>query len=97
MATSMRFALVMNSEVINIVLWDGEAEFTPEGELINIEDHPEIGIGWTYIDGEFIPPDPAPEETELFTERFVTPPVDDLQQQIIELQQRIDALEAKKK
>ncbi|MCV9243981.1 tail fiber assembly protein [Escherichia coli] len=51
--------------VVNVIVWDGEAEFTvPDNQqLINISDISEQpGIGWVYSDGGFTAP-PTPERS----------------------------------
>ena len=49
------YAIIENSIVINIVEWDGVAEWTPEsGEAVLIDGA--VGIGWTYDGGVFTPP-----------------------------------------
>lgn len=60
----MQYALLDNTNtVINVVEWDGESDWTPPAEHIAIP-LLEGGIGWTFADGQFIPP-PEPAEPEL--------------------------------
>ena len=49
--------------VINIVVWDGLPPWTPPQNCIAvaIPKDSSAGIGWTYLDGEFI----APPQTDL--------------------------------
>jgi hypothetical protein len=51
--------------VVNIMVWDGMPPWTPpEGHIaVVIPENSKAGIGWTYVDGEFIAP-PEPEVTE---------------------------------
>lgn len=44
--------------VINVVVWDGQPPWTPpEGcSAVVLPEGSGAGIGWIYIDGEFIPP-----------------------------------------
>jgi hypothetical protein len=58
------YALVQKSKVVNILVWDGELEFYPEGELIELLEGQVAGIDWDYIDGEFVDnrPNPSPAE-----------------------------------
>ena len=59
----MRYAVIEEGMVVNIILWDGKTEFpVPDWQsLINISDLSEQpAIGWAYSDGEFTAP-PAPE------------------------------------
>ena len=48
--------------VINVVVWDGESPWTPSQDciVVAIPEDSSAGIGWTYVDGEFIAP-PRPE------------------------------------
>lgn len=43
--------------IVNVVLWDGEAQWTPgEGlDVVALGDSG-AGIGWTYSSGTFTPP-----------------------------------------
>ena len=62
------YAVIENGMVVNVIVWDGEAEFTvPDNQqLIDISDiseHP--GIGWGYSDGVFtalLPPERSHDE-----------------------------------
>ena len=51
------------TSVINTVIWDGLPSWTPPDGCIAvvIPEGSNAGIGWTYVDGEFIAP---PEVTE---------------------------------
>jgi hypothetical protein len=49
--------------VVNVVVWDGLPPWAPEyGQIaVVIPEGSNAGIGWTYVDGEFIaPPEPEP-------------------------------------
>ena len=63
------YAVIENGMVVNVIVWDGEAEFTvPDNlQLINISDISEQpGIGWAYSDGVFTaPPTPKRSHDEL--------------------------------
>ena len=55
------YAVIENGMVVNVIVWDGEAEFTvPDNQqLIDISDISEQpGIGWVYSDGVFTAPLP---------------------------------------
>lgn len=58
----MRYAIVKNSLVTNIVEWDGESEYNVDGELIQADDNAWIGGEYN---GSFVarPVPPAPEPT----------------------------------
>ena len=54
---------VVNTEtkiVENIVVWDGTTPWSPPDGCIVVDLVGQAGIGWSYIDGEFIAPE-APE------------------------------------
>lgn len=69
----MRYAIVIDGKVDNIIEWDGKSEYKPDtGELFKLNDVPAsegqeekispVGIGWTLQDGKFIaPPSKASE------------------------------------
>jgi hypothetical protein len=53
--------------VVNIVAWDGQPPWEPgDGQIaVVIPKNSSAGIGWTYVDGEFIaPPELEPEVAE---------------------------------
>jgi hypothetical protein len=50
------FAEIKDGVVVNVSVWDAES---PQGDqFIDITDIPNVGIGWTYVDGEFTDPTP---------------------------------------
>lgn len=51
----MKWAQVINGNVVNVILWDGTTPLGLDGELINVDDVP-CGPSWTYVDGQFVPP-----------------------------------------
>jgi hypothetical protein len=55
------YAVIETQKVINVVIWDGETEWLHEGEAVLIPENSSAGIGWDYIDGEFIDNRPQPE------------------------------------
>lgn len=57
----MKYALVENNVVTNIVLWDGVSPFETDGELIPLDDDPPLGIGWHREGSEWIAPTPEIE------------------------------------
>jgi len=57
----MTYAIISQSQVVNIVEWDGTTSWQPP-EGCQAVPLTEGGIGWTYIDGQFVPPpEPEPE------------------------------------
>lgn len=60
----MKYA-VINSQtniVENAIVWDGVAPWTPPaGYYVEPIGDSGAGIGWSYINGQFVPP--APEES----------------------------------
>jgi hypothetical protein len=54
------YALVIDNKVVNVCVWDGETEWKPEEESIELPKGSPVGIGWDYIDGEFIDNRPIP-------------------------------------
>lgn len=52
--------------VINTVLWDGKTPWQPPENCIALKPPKAslTGVGWRYVNGEFIPPsEPEPEPT----------------------------------
>ncbi|EFA4480529.1 phage tail protein [Escherichia coli O2] len=67
---SMRYAVIENAIVVNIIFWDGETEFavSDNQQLVNISDV-DAGIGWSYSAGIFTaPPPPEKSHDELVAE-----------------------------
>ena len=53
---SKTYAVIENNTVVNVVLWDGESEWSPDnGVAIPAADG--VGIGWSYADGAFTAPE----------------------------------------
>lgn len=56
------YAVVNGGVVINVVAWDGKADWSPDtGEVV--ETNNPVAIGWSYSDGVFSPP-PVPEPSQ---------------------------------
>ena len=50
------FAEIKDGVIVNVSVWESE---TPQGEqFVEITGIPNVGIGWTYVDGEFTEPTP---------------------------------------
>jgi hypothetical protein len=62
---SMLYAVINKETKIieNMIVWDGiDTNLVPENqEWINILENKNVGIGWSYIDGQFIDPNPIIE------------------------------------
>ena len=60
------YAVVADGVVTNTVVWDGESGWVPpDGTvLVSLADHPYVGIGWDYVDGEFVDNRPQPEDED---------------------------------
>ncbi|NBX98024.1 hypothetical protein EBQ81_04135 [bacterium] len=57
----MRYAIIKQGVVVNIILWDHEKNpnYISDGSLIKINDTDQVSIGWNYEEGEFINPNQA--------------------------------------
>lgn len=61
----MRYALICDDEVVNVILWDGEEEYTPAESYEIIPVTEEVGIGWKRGEsGWIVPPEPVFEVPE---------------------------------
>jgi len=54
------YAHIVDCKVVNVSVWDGETEWTPSEEIVEIPEGSYAGIDWDYINGEFI--DNRPKE-----------------------------------
>jgi hypothetical protein len=54
------YAQIVDGKVVNVSIWDGEAEYTADGELVEIPEGVNAGIGFDYIDENFVDNRPAP-------------------------------------
>ena len=57
----MKYAIVKNSLVANIVEWDGSSEFQVDGELVIATEDTKIGGSWDGNVFTFVEPDPEPD------------------------------------
>lgn len=66
---------IRDGKVVSISVWDGLADWNPEGQVIElptkeyIDDEtgetivsPRAGVGWSYVGGEFVDDRPQSEE-----------------------------------
>ena len=75
----MKYAIVKNNEVTNIVEWDGEGEYNPDGELVAATEDTKIGGSWDGNVFTFVTPEPPPD-TRTYDEKRKAeyPSIDDL-------------------
>jgi hypothetical protein len=55
-------AHIVDGKVVNVSVWDGVSEWAPAEEVVEIPDGTTAGIGWDYVDGEFVDNRPVVEE-----------------------------------
>ena len=48
------YAHIVDGIVVNVSAWDGVAPYEPTEELVEIPEGTSAGIGWDYINGEFV-------------------------------------------
>lgn len=74
-----KYAVVANGRVVNVIVWDGVSAYEP-GDGLTLAAIPFVdetdektgepvrrytgGIGWDYVDGEFVDNRPVPEFDE---------------------------------
>lgn len=64
----MRYAVISNGTVENVIEWDGETDYTTSGNLIQIDDEQTVSPGDTYDGATFTrveTPEPEVEPIEL--------------------------------
>jgi len=54
----MRYAVIRDGMVQNVVLWDGQEPWNPGDEYTVIDCPPEVGVGWSHDDHGFQAPPP---------------------------------------
>lgn len=53
----MRYAIVHNEKVINLIEWDGKSKYKPtKGELVKVGDVNGVSVGWIYKNDKFKEP-----------------------------------------
>jgi hypothetical protein len=52
-----QMAHIQDGLVVNVSVWDGESDWTPQGEVVEIPEGQIVGIGWSYLDEKFTAPD----------------------------------------
>ena len=48
------FAHIVEGKVVNLSVWNGESDWTPDQEVVEISEGLQAAIGWDYIDGQFV-------------------------------------------
>ena len=61
-----KMAHILDNKVINISVWDGKSDWSPEDAVLEIPEDTPVGIGWDYVDGNFIDNRPKSEEEIAF-------------------------------
>lgn len=51
-----RYAIINDNAVVNVVLWDGETSYNPDGVLVLISEEQAVDTSWSYVNDAFIPP-----------------------------------------
>ena len=64
----MKYAIVKDSAVKNIIEWDGVSEFNVDGELIQADANAKIGGSWDGNVFSFVEPEPEPD-TRTYAEK----------------------------
>jgi len=59
------FAHIVDGVVTNVSVWDGESDWTPSEEVVEIPEGVTAGIDWDYVDGEFVDNRPVEEYKEI--------------------------------
>lgn len=54
MSNIKNMAQILDGIVVNVSLWDGISEWNPEHNIVEIPEDSHAGIGWSYINNEFI-------------------------------------------
>lgn len=67
----MRWAIIENGVVTNVVSWDGTGDIFEGLEIIQLQDDL-VGIGWLYSDGKFTNPNAPtnPTNAELYSKEL---------------------------
>ena len=55
-------AQIIDGKVVNVSVWDGQSDWSPSEQVVEIPDGVTAGIGWDYVDGEFVDNRPKPED-----------------------------------
>lgn len=54
-----KYAIVIDNEIVNVILWDGVSDYKVDGTLLDIESiSPEPGVGWVLKSKKWVDPTP---------------------------------------
>ena len=56
------YAVIQEGKVVNVVIWDGESDWSDSANAVEITDS--AGIGWDYANGKFTDNRPPKEDAE---------------------------------
>jgi len=56
----MRWGIVQDGVVTQVIAWDGVVAYAPPAGSVLVQ-HDRVNVGWTYVDGELVEPEPVPE------------------------------------
>jgi hypothetical protein len=59
------YAHIVDGKVVNVSLWDGVTLWEPLEQIVEISEGVTAGIGWDYVDGEFVDNRPVEEPAGL--------------------------------
>lgn len=61
-----KFAVLQGSSISNLIIADNveSAELATKLTCIELDENSFVGIGWSYVDGEFMAPAKVEDETE---------------------------------
>ena len=87
----MKAALIADGVVQNVIVWDDTCE-APEGyDVVVLEDHVSISIGWVQQGNAIVDPNPTPAVISDLPQ----PTISDLRAQLDAITAQLAALEAK--
>jgi hypothetical protein len=52
--TLKTYAHILDGKVVNVIIWNGQAPYTPDKELVEIPQGTNAGIDWDYTNGKFV-------------------------------------------
>jgi hypothetical protein len=55
-------AHIVDGVVINISVWDGESDWTPAEEVVEVPENEFVAIGWSYMNEKFVNPNQGESE-----------------------------------